>query len=130
MTKIPFLPALIQMNLIFIIIKTSKESNVLVNFFLIKCILSLFACISYIVNCTTTVGITTICCCYFFFSEAKRQRRNSSLPQYFRHSLVSLGLAIVGVGVGIANFVVGADNGPWHLTGGSFFPGVMVNYFM
>lgn len=31
-----------------------------------------------------------------------------------------------GVGVGIANFVVGVDNGPFHLTGGSFFPGILI----
>ena len=71
-----FLPALIQMNLIFIIINKNIERRfVLVNFFLIKCILSLFACISYIVNCTTTVSTITWIYLFqyllFFFLRSK-----------------------------------------------------------
>ncbi|XP_061185610.1 uncharacterized protein LOC133193674 [Saccostrea echinata] len=59
--------------------------------------------------------------------EALRQRRNDSLSKFFRHSAVSAGLAFVGVAVGIASIVVGVDNGPWHLAGGSLIPGIMIS---
>ncbi|XP_048754449.2 uncharacterized protein LOC125665706 [Ostrea edulis] len=56
--------------------------------------------------------------------DALRRRRNDSLSLYLKHSLVCGVLSFIGVAVGIANIVVGVDDGPWHLTGGSLIPGI------
>lgn len=47
----------------------------------------------------------------------------------WKHTMVSAGLALFGVGVGISNIVAGADSddGRWHLSGGSLVPAILVS---
>lgn len=83
----------------------------------------------YIVNSKvpTQFHIFILCSlCFLLFSEALQQCRNESLDTFLRHSLVSGVLAFIGVAVGIANVVVGLDDGRQHLAGGSLVPGIFV----
>lgn len=67
-----------------------------------------------------------------FFSEALLARRNASVVVLWKHTMVSAGLSLFGVAVGIGNIVVGADSddGRWHLTGGSLVPAILVSHIL
>lgn len=66
------------------------------------------------------------------FSEALLARRNASVVVLWKHTMVSAGLSLFGVAVGIGNIVVGADSddGRWHLTGGSLVPAILVSHIL
>lgn len=68
----------------------------------------------------------------FFFSEALLARRNASVVVLWKHTMVSAGLSLFGVAVGIGNIVVGADSddGRWHLSGGSLVPAILVSHIL
>lgn len=67
-----------------------------------------------------------------FFSEALLARRNASVVVLWKHTMVSAGLSLFGVAVGIGNIVVGADSddGRWHLSGGSLVPAILVSHIL
>lgn len=67
-----------------------------------------------------------------FFSEALLARRNASVVVLWKHTMVSAGLSLIGVAVGIGNIVVGADSddGRWHLSGGSLVPAILVSHIL
>lgn len=54
---------------------------------------------------------------YYLILNELLARRNTSVVVIWKHTLVSAGLALFWVGVGIGNIVVGADSdeGRWHL---------------
>lgn len=66
------------------------------------------------------------------FSEALLARRNASVVVLWKHTMVSAGLSLFGVAVGIGNIVVGADSddGRWHLSGGSLVPAILVSHIL
>lgn len=61
-------------------------------------------------------------------NEALLARRNASVVVLWKHTMVSAGLSLFGVAVGIGNIVVGADSddGRWHLSGGSLVPAILM----
>ncbi|XP_034309838.2 uncharacterized protein [Magallana gigas] len=61
-------------------------------------------------------------------NEALLARRNASVVVLWKHTMVSAGLSLFGVAVGIGNIVVGADSddGRWHLSGGSLVPAILI----
>lgn len=66
---------------------------------------------------------------YYLFIDELLARRNTSVVVIWKHTMVSAGLALFGVGVGISNIVAGADSddGRWHLSGGSLVPAILVS---
>lgn len=71
---------------------------------------------------------------YFDWCFFQKHFLHAAMPlwSFYGRTMVSAGLSLFGVAVGIGNIVVGADSddGRWHLSGGSLVPAILVSHIL